>query len=156
MAENEAPQESNNVEIFRKVLKGVSIFCAAILITIGVLGYVFFQMNDPIDIILPAYYVFFGVLILIGEFQLTSLTVYFKFIESYFGRGVYYVLVGILCFHTDNIWNLIAGCFIILVGFVYMFFFCCFTKKSTTEEEKPVQTSEATTQSYGATPAPRV
>jgi hypothetical protein len=57
MAENEPPKQSDNIELFKKVLKGVSIFCAIILITIGVLGYVFFRMSDPIDIILPAYYV---------------------------------------------------------------------------------------------------
>jgi predicted negative regulator of RcsB-dependent stress response len=54
MADN---QQNEHIETFKKVLKGVSIFCAVILMTLGVLGYVFFSMSDPIDIILPAYYV---------------------------------------------------------------------------------------------------
>mmetsp|Transcript_31535 Transcript_31535/g.54643 ORF Transcript_31535/g.54643 Transcript_31535/m.54643 type:complete len:93 (-) Transcript_31535:199-477(-) len=92
MAENSSQPPVDKFETTKKVLKGFSIGVAVILLALGILGYVFLSLSDPINIILPAYYILFGCLIIIGECKMTSMTVYFKFIDSYFGRGVYYVL----------------------------------------------------------------
>jgi hypothetical protein len=78
-------------------LKALSIASGLVLIVLGIVNYATFTLGDPIDIILPFYYIIFGMLMIAAEVNIKCLTTKFAFVEGYIGRGAFYIFVGTLC-----------------------------------------------------------
>jgi hypothetical protein len=95
-----AGQTGNDNSIYKKygaILKALSIAMGLVLIGLGIFNYAAVPIGDPINVILPFYYIIFGMLIIAAELSASYITAQFKFIENYIGRGLFYIFVGTLC-----------------------------------------------------------
>lgn len=55
-------------------------------------------LNDPSMTVLPAYVALAGLIILAVEFNIKVIVRNMKFLYHYFGRGIFNIYVGVLCF----------------------------------------------------------
>lgn len=77
--------------------KGLACVCGLVLIGLCAYSFATLATFNPINIILPVYYLYrldsiFGVFIIASEFEITCILKNFKMIESFFGRGIFYFL----------------------------------------------------------------
>ncbi|OMJ88805.1 hypothetical protein SteCoe_9192 [Stentor coeruleus] len=104
------------------VFKSISFLLGAGLIVIGILDIFGFSLDDPISIVLPIYFILFGLLIIAAEVPLKFVLSRFMFIQNLFGRGLFYIVVGFLCLRSE-IWEYIIGGFLLFVGLSYIIIF---------------------------------
>mmetsp|Transcript_26872 Transcript_26872/g.48440 ORF Transcript_26872/g.48440 Transcript_26872/m.48440 type:complete len:88 (-) Transcript_26872:186-449(-) len=74
------------------VLKAGAIICALMLLALSIFNLGFTTLTDPIDIILPFYYVVFSIIMIGVEFNIQFVIRFFKFAEGFIGRGLFYIL----------------------------------------------------------------
>ncbi|CAD8214160.1 unnamed protein product [Paramecium pentaurelia] len=70
---------------------------------------------------LPLFYVFFGLLLLLAEYYKLEVNIYFRFLRSYLGRGIYNIFLGTQCV---NIWARSSDFFswiLFTLGLIYLF-----------------------------------
>jgi len=84
-------------ERYKWWLKGVSLICGLLLIGLGGESFGTLSMRSPTDLILPIYYMYslpsgFAFFIISAEFGLKCILQYFRFIEGFAGRGLFYIL----------------------------------------------------------------
>jgi len=78
-------------------IKGTSILCGLLLFALAGQSFGTLNVKSPTDIILPVYYMYspcslFSVFIISAEFGLNCVLKYFRFIEGFTGRGLFYML----------------------------------------------------------------
>ena len=78
-----------NLSILLKVL---SVLFGSGIAIIGILGFVFWSISTPIDFMLFIYFILFGLAGIACEFPVPKLDVYFSFLKSYLGKGLYFIL----------------------------------------------------------------
>jgi hypothetical protein len=83
--------ENRNLSI---LMKALSITFGAGIMLIGILNYVFFtsSISTPIDFMLSAYFILFGIAGILCEFPVPKFAYYFSFLKKYFGKGLYFIL----------------------------------------------------------------
>lgn len=84
-------------ERYKGWLKVVSILCGLLLLALAGQNFGSLSVQSPTDVILPAYYMsashsVFAIFIISAEFGLSCVVNYFRFIEGFTGRGLFYML----------------------------------------------------------------
>jgi len=86
-------------------------------VSLGVLAVYFFVSPDieaPVDVVVPIYYVLFGAVIILSELKVQYVQDNFKFLEMRTGRALFLILVGGLALRVLSLLNfIVAG---VLVG----------------------------------------
>lgn len=78
-------------------LRILCIICGLDMITMGVLLFVLYDVSSILDGLLQTYYVyglcrFFGMLMIIIEFDFRFIKKYWRFLVESFGKGLFYIL----------------------------------------------------------------
>jgi hypothetical protein len=103
-------------------LKILSIICGLMVIGLAIYKLTRLSLSVPMSIILPIYYIGFGCLIISIEFGVGCIMKNLLLLKGYCGRGVFYILIGILCIHEQTIFEYVVASSLGLVGIIYM---CC-------------------------------
>lgn len=96
---------------FLRLLNWVSAIC------LGVLFVYFFISPDievPVDVVVPVYYLVFGGLIILSEMKVKYIENNFKFMYVRVGKGLFLILVGGLALRVMALMNFIVAA--VLVG----------------------------------------
>ncbi|CAG9329550.1 unnamed protein product [Blepharisma stoltei] len=117
-------QETTGGRNWRRTLRITSIILAILLIALGIFNFGTIDLGDPINVILPVYYVFFGLMMIGAEVPCNFLLQKFLFISGYFGRGIFYIFVGTLCIRYHTVFQFIVAAFLMGVGIIYIFSSC--------------------------------
>jgi len=115
-------------------MKALSLMCGALLVILGVLSFVLFNVVDPINFILTIYYFIFGAFIIGTELKLMFIVKNFFFINSFTGRGIFYIFVGTLCLQDSILFYIVAG-ILIVMGIAYLVC-ACFVKRAEVPDDK--------------------
>jgi hypothetical protein len=94
-----------------------------VLIGLGVFNYATVSISDPMHVILPFYYIVFGLLMIAAEVGAKYITEQFKFVENYIGRGLFYIFVGSLCLTGSSPFQYVVAAVMLVTGFIYL---CCY------------------------------
>ncbi|CAG9329028.1 unnamed protein product [Blepharisma stoltei] len=105
-------------------LKTCSLVMAVFLILIGVFGLIPPSITDPINIILPVYYILFGLFIVGSELRLKSIVDKFLFIKGHIGRGFFYMFVATLCLSKNSLINYAIAIALFGTGILYISCYC--------------------------------
>ena len=74
------------------LLKVLSVIFGSGIAIIGVMQFVLWTISTPIDFMLAIYYVIFGITGIICEFPVEKIALYFSFLKTFLGKGVYFIL----------------------------------------------------------------
>lgn len=81
---------------WKYINKILGFICAGLLAAFGILN---FDFSGPINlIILQIYYIVFGIIIVITECGMKSITKMFGFLGNLFGKGLFMILIGLSMF----------------------------------------------------------
>ena len=122
-------------EKYGTVMKALSIAVGVLLIGLGIFSYATLSLSDPMDVILPFYYMLFGLLMIAAEVGAKFLTGSFKFVENFMGRGLFYIFVGTLCLRGSNPFQYVVAGILLVVGIVYLCCYCGVQRKQDQEKE---------------------
>lgn len=106
LADQVAPQKKKKETEFTQILRVFNVLLALAIVGFSIYCYVGFRdsenvpsfLNDPSMTVLPAYVGLAGLIILAVEFNIRLIVRNMKFLHHYFGRGIFNIYVGILCF----------------------------------------------------------
>ncbi|CAG9332388.1 unnamed protein product [Blepharisma stoltei] len=105
-------------------LKVASVILGVLLIGLAIYNFaLMITADDPISVILPIYYVIFGVMIIAAEAKINWIMIKFMFLSGHIGKGMFYIFVGTLCIRSRMIIQYVMAGLLIIVGVVYV---CCF------------------------------
>ena len=79
---------------------------------------IFSEMLHPRRAVLGFYFIGFGSLSIFAELGWTTFTTYFPFLNSHFGRGVWYIFVGLLAMEESSLTFTILSMATVAVGFM--------------------------------------
>ncbi|EME27598.1 hypothetical protein Gasu2_40240 [Galdieria sulphuraria] len=106
-------------KLTRSVLSILCIISAGVIGAVGVVCFIFCSIN-PRNVIINIYLIIFAVLIILSELGFSFLLKRFSFLDTFFGRGVFYIFVGLLA--VDTHWfQILAGVFVAAYGLVLVF-----------------------------------
>eukprot|EP00742_Colponemidia_sp_Colp-10_P002406 GILJ01002565.1.p1 GENE.GILJ01002565.1~~GILJ01002565.1.p1 ORF type:complete len:157 (-),score=23.51 GILJ01002565.1:84-524(-) len=108
---------------FASTLRILTILCSIALIIVGIFCFILCGVTDPLNFIMAAYQIIFGVAIFGAEFKIGKILQLFPFLVGYGGKGMFYIFVGTICF-TKNWWQIVMGAVMVANGFLYLFFSC--------------------------------
>jgi hypothetical protein len=83
----------------RSVLSILCIISAGVIGAVGVVCFIFCSIN-PRNVIINIYLIIFAVLIILSELGFSFLLKRFAFLDTFFGRGIFYIFVGLLAVDT--------------------------------------------------------
>lgn len=129
-SEIERERESRSfAERFGVLLKVLSIICAMLLIALAVYKFTRMDLTEPMTVILPIYYIGFGCLMIAIELDIGVIMRNMLILKSYCFRGVFYILIGILCIHKKIVFEYVVTSVLVVVGVIYMCCLCSQRKK---------------------------
>jgi hypothetical protein len=101
-----------------------NIIVAAILLTLGIITLVN-QYRDFKAAVIGIYSTVFGATILVAELGVQIIvTTYCSFLNNLFGRGLFYILIGVLMLNPEVVWMMTLAVIVIAIGFLYLFLHC--------------------------------
>jgi len=86
--------------------------------------------------ILSFYYILFGLLMLGAELKFKVIAKYFKVVESFFGKGLFYIILGTIAFGGEW-WAILIGIFLIVNGIFNLVGGCTNPKSPTQLDQLP-------------------
>eukprot|EP00299_Pterocystis_sp_00344_P010211 c4512_g1_i1.p1 GENE.c4512_g1_i1~~c4512_g1_i1.p1 ORF type:complete len:167 (+),score=10.38 c4512_g1_i1:31-531(+) len=105
-------------------LRVLSVLCAIGVIITALFGFAATIVKDfPAGFIINMYLVLFSVMIIIGELRVRALMNRFQFLQTFLGRGIFYIFVGTICFMYPSIGNIVVGVVITANGAIHIFHF---------------------------------
>ncbi|KAM3129186.1 hypothetical protein pb186bvf_018741 [Paramecium bursaria] len=137
--------QSNEIEInpdnFLIAVKYANIAAGAFVSIIGLYFVVTFDiwkydhwLISFYSMFLPFFYILFGLLLIAAEFLKNETTLYFRFLRSFLGRGLFNIFLATQCqLGWDTIGN-IASWILVTLGSIYIFLF--FIKGKVQEDVK--------------------
>eukprot|EP00871_Galdieria_phlegrea_P002963 jgi/Galph1/3668/GphlegSOOS_G2346.1 len=136
----------------RSVLSILCIVSAGVIGAVGIVCFIFCSIN-PRNVIINIYLIIFAVLIIFSELGFSFLLKRFAFLDTFFGRGIFYIFVGLLAIDT-HWFQILAGVFVSVYGAVLVlmsFFLDSSTTKSPFSKQQG-NTNESTTSTDHAAP----
>lgn len=90
-------------------------------VCLGVLAVYFFVSPDievPVDVVVPIYYLLFGAVIILSELKVKYVHENFKFLEMRTGRALFLILVGGLALRVLSLLNFVVAGLLVGTGVV--------------------------------------
>merc|ERR1711907_815690 len=109
------------------VLRVSSVVCGLGTIFTGLFSLLTSFHDFPAALIINAYLMLFAGLIVLAELRLRTLLTGFTFLQTYLGRGAFYIFVGTICFVYPSVGNVIMGSVLIPTAWCT----CCSSFRST-------------------------
>lgn len=103
------------------VMRILSVLCGVAMTALAVYTWIDFEVHDALDIVLPFYYILFGIVMCLTEFNPEWLLKYFHMLRTSFGKGLFYILIGCLCFNYAEVFYYIVAALVIACGIFIMF-----------------------------------
>mmetsp|Transcript_27606 Transcript_27606/g.27293 ORF Transcript_27606/g.27293 Transcript_27606/m.27293 type:complete len:132 (+) Transcript_27606:3-398(+) len=110
-------------------LKMLGLLLGLALIILGVYNFLAFDIKDPINVVIPIYYILFGLLIIGCEINFKFIVIKFYFLREFLGRGMFYFFVGTLCLRQESVFQYIMAAVLMAVGVMYWILFCACRNK---------------------------
>mmetsp|Transcript_1422 Transcript_1422/g.2264 ORF Transcript_1422/g.2264 Transcript_1422/m.2264 type:complete len:88 (+) Transcript_1422:2118-2381(+) len=74
------------------LMKSLSIVGGLGMVLVGLMDYITWRIDNPIEFVMAFYFILFGVLGILCEFPIPYIAKYFSFLKKYIGKGVYFIL----------------------------------------------------------------
>ena len=121
---------------------------AILLFVTSILKIAQFNINQAIDYIMTAYYILFGILIVLIEFGVPKVLQVFYFMNFSFGKALSCAFIATMTFNLHDTMQLITTIFFFIAALGFLIIGFCFCGKEAEEAAKNAP------QSAGESPAP--
>ena len=107
------------------LLRVLGVIASLCILTSGILIFVLLGGLDPLRWVLAIYYIIFGAVFCLAEFNVKWVISRVVFMGNRFGRAASYIFAGVLIMGLNEIFSWILGAYILFVGLLNFVGYCC-------------------------------
>eukprot|EP00693_Jakoba_libera_P002853 EC692953.1.p1 GENE.EC692953.1~~EC692953.1.p1 ORF type:complete len:162 (+),score=48.19 EC692953.1:113-598(+) len=107
------------------LLRVLGVIASLCLIVSGLLVFIVLGGLDPIRWVLAIYFIIFGFLFTLAEFNVKWIITRITFMGNRFGRAMAYLFGGVMVMSLNELFGWFLGGFIVFVAIVNLIGYCC-------------------------------